>query len=556
MYNTTVILALEKDRVIVSFGYNSILVNIIKTVQGRRFNPLEKVWSVPISSLTELLNTLDRLYVPYEMDSDLRTLLGVPALRRVFYCLPTLGKPDYEFILPPFEHQISAINKLSSDLSTRTGFFYDTGTGKSLVVLVLFDLFLKRGALDKLIIVCPKPVKKQWFSKKGERGEINLHTPHLRVQEIKDKIDPEHDIFLLSYDSVGKHLGSLIKMCKTYRVMLVADECTRVKNRQAQRTKALMSLSKAATRFIPVTGTPMKNKPESMWTILYMIDPIATGSWSYFIDKYCIKEPRFNSIVGYRNLDQLAILVESLSIRKRLEDCVDLPPVVTENLEVEMVGHQKEMYKAMRDEFRILLSSKTQEAIYMESDCILAKMTRLRQISSHPALLIKRGEHPSKLKLLVELVEDIVEAGEKVIICTTFVETNNIICSLLDRYGAVPLHGRLSEGQVERNYRAFQSERETRIMVMHPKTGGYGFDMTVSNRIINYDYDFDFEAGFQSLRRTQRITQTKKCSIINLICSPIDKYCLEINNYKQELSDKVIDRRTMLDKSKLMELLG
>lgn len=168
-----------------------------------------------------------------------------------------------------------------------------------------------------------------------------------------------------------------------------------------------------------MTGTPVANKPEDLWTQYFFLDDgITLGrSFDAFRTRFCTTEG------GYTRVDELRKRLALLSLRREKEGTVQLPSKTVSRVSVALVGEQLRMYEEMRNSLALWIRDLSGTEILARADNILTRLVRLAQLASNPALIDSRyQETPAKFAALDELLPAYLQdASDKVIIWTSFV---------------------------------------------------------------------------------------------------------------------------------------
>jgi SWI/SNF-related matrix-associated actin-dependent regulator of chromatin subfamily A-like protein 1 len=268
---------------------------------------------------------------------------------------------------------------------------------------------------------------------------------------------------------------------------------------------------------------------------------------------------------GYTNLDDLRERMAAISLRRRKEGTVALPPKTTVRVPVTLAGRQLAMYQQMRDELAVWVKSLSGEEILAQGDNVLSRLIRLSQLASNPALLdAGYDEVPSKFITLDSLLSDaLAPEASKVIVWTSFVPN---IPQLLRRYehlSPVALYGEMDGASRHGSVRGFKQDPRVRMLVANPAAAREGLTLTEAQTAIYLDRTFNLVDYLQSQDRIHRISQTKPCEILLLVArDSIDEYvdfALEqkqrLAQYTQRDTAAVTDTDLNLEKPDLLRAL-
>jgi len=373
----------------------------------------------------------------------------------------------------------------------------EMGLGKTLqIISALSD---SGGVpLRPALIIAPGSLLENW------RREISKFAPHLKVlkhhgalrtgrpSELKD-----HDVVVTSYENAVRD-NSLFNMVLWKVVVL--DEAQFIRNPDAQRTKAVKRLQREAG--LAVTGTPVENRLLDLWSIVDFILPGHLGDAKAFELEYS------NDVDGASRLEPL---VSPLMLRRRVAEVAqDLPSRIDTPQVIEL------------DEGEIAAYDAERERIHAEygAAATLVALTSLRRFCAHPDLMNGNVATAdpisfSKFRRMDEIVEEIFARGEKVIIFTSFTAMADMIARhIKNHFGAFAgvIDGRLPIDDRQPLIDRFGSIEGGAALVLNPKAGGAGLNITAANHVIHYNPEWnpalEDQASARAHRRGQQLPVT------------------------------------------------
>lgn len=373
----------------------------------------------------------------------------------------------------------------------------EMGLGKTLqIISALSD---SGGTpLRPALILAPGSLLENW------RREISKFAPHLKVlkhhgalrtgrpSELKD-----YDVVVTSYDNAVRD-NSLLNMI-VWKV-IVLDEAQFIRNPDAQRTKAVKRLQREAG--LAVTGTPVENRLLDLWSIMDFVLPGHLGDVKAF-------ESGFSDDVD--GAAKLEPLVSPLMLRRRVAEVAkDLPARIDIPQVVEL------------DEGEIAAYDAERERIYAQygAAATLVALTSLRRFCAHPDLMNGSAATAdptsfSKFRRMEEIVEEIFFRGEKVIIFTSFTAMADMIAHhIKNRFGAFVgvIDGRLPIDDRQPLIDRFSAIHGGAVLVLNPKAGGAGLNITAANHVIHYNPEWnpalEDQASARAHRRGQQLPVT------------------------------------------------
>ena len=352
--------------------------------------------------------------------------------------------------------------------------------------------------------------------------------------------------------------------------MVVVDEASRVKERTSLRTKRILALFRGYSYRDIMTGSPVLNSPEDLWAPCHLLHPTALGpavgrNFHAFRARYAelklesiwVKSPRgpvqrsFKTVVGYRNLDELAERLKTFSVRLTSEEVLDLPPRRYEVRHVELSDEQRRAAHKLEQDLYMLLQGGAEVKITN----VLAQMAKLHQVVLGFIQDDTGGRHVLRSNRLTELRHVLDEVGGKVIIWASHHFSIELIKSFLEGiYGAgsvIDYYGLTAQEHRATHLERFRDDEKCRFMVANPEVGGIGLTLTHACTCVYWNNTFSLEDRLQSEARIWRISQEKPVLYVDLIAKgTIDEKILNA------LKDKVdISKSTLGDKQRLLDLI-
>ncbi|MFC5650726.1 SNF2 helicase associated domain-containing protein [Paenibacillus solisilvae] len=406
----------------------------------------------------------------------------------------------------------------------------DMGLGKTLqsiafLVSVLPEIREKR---QPGLIVCPASLVYNW------KNELQKFAPEIRAviadgtQEERSQIlqaSSKADVIITSYPLLRR---DIIQAAKQSFHTLILDEAQFFKNHNTQTAHAVKAIQ-AVYRFA-LTGTPVENKLEELWSIFDAVFP------ALFKDRKA-----FNDL----SRDIVAKRAKPFLLRRLKSEVLKELPEKIESLQAsELLPEQKKLYVAY-------LAKLQQEALKHLNDKdfqknrikILAGLTRLRQLCCHPSLFVEDYAGSSaKFEQLLEIIEECRSAGKRMLVFSQFTEMLGIIGRELG-YQGIPffyLDGSTpSRERVDRCSRFNEGERD--LFLISLKAGGTGLNLTGADTVILYDLWWNPAVEQQAADRAHRIGQNKVVQVIRLVTQgTVEDKMYELQQRKMNLIDEVI----------------
>jgi SNF2 family DNA or RNA helicase len=399
----------------------------------------------------------------------------------------------------------------------RAGLFDEQGLGKSKQLIDALVLEVAAGSLRGGLIICPNGLKSNWAQEVEKFCSLPYAVFGSGRSARRDAFQSLRAVFyIINYEAVAAELPSLKALLRFRPMALVLDESHRIKTPDAKTTRAVLALRTFAARRYILTGTPVANKPDDLWSQMYFLDD-GRSLGATFDD---FRRTYGSGAVGYQNIEQLRDKIASATLRRTKDKALDLPIKTYRRIFIDLTGRQLAMYEQMRQELQLWVRSLTGEQVLETADAILARLVRLAQLASNPRL-IDEGyiETPAKVLALDELLEQYLAPNktQKLIIWTSFVGNIHMLCERYEHWRPVEIHGDTTNAERDAAVLAFRKDPETRLLIANPAAAREGLTLTEANVAIYLDRTFNLVDYLQSQDRIHRISQIQPCEIVLLI---------------------------------------
>ena len=425
----------------------------------------------------------------------------------------------------------------------------DMGLGKTLQILTLLEDSIEHEEEKKRkasIVVAPSSLALNWES------EAKKFTPNMKVlvikgtaEERKNRIQniDKYDLIITSYDLLKRDIENYIDKNYTFRY-IIADEAQYLKNSNTQNAKTIKKM-KAETRYA-LTGTPIENSLAELWSIFDYIMPGYLFSYQKFKKNYETPIVKQNDETSMK---KLKMLIEPFIIRRtKKEVLTELPEKTVTVLDNEMKDEQKNIYLSYLFQAKKEVADQIEERGYEKSTMkILAALTRLRQICCHPSLFLENyNEGSSKLEQCIEIVEEGISAGHKILIFSSYTSMFKIIQKRLNELNIkyFLLTGSTKVDERIKLVEEFNKNEEIKVFLISLKAGGTGLNLTGADMVIHYDPWWNISTENQATDRAYRIGQKNNVQVYKLITkNSIEEKIYELQQKKSELIDNMLDTK-------------
>ena len=431
---------------------------------------------------------------------------------------------------PPLEHQKEAVQKLVENKKFILA--DDMGLGKTTSTIIAA---LESGS-KKVLIICPATLKINW-----KREIENYSDKTVYIAEGKN-FSTDADFVIINYDII-KNFHDTKKKGESQILdanfdLVVVDEAHYIKNATAQRTKLINDLVKKVDRLWLLTGTPMTSRPIDYFNLLSLIESPVAKNWMAYAIRYC-QGYQFNvggrkvwNVMGASNLEELRDRTSGLTLRRLKENVLDLPDKIITPVYLRL---KSKMYEEIMGEYYDWYDKNPEESKSLTVQ--FTKLTKIRQVIAD-----------EKISQTIELAENILEQGKKVIIFCNFTDSLNKICEHFGK-AAVKVDGSMSKPERQHSVDSFQESDKVKVFVGNIKAAGVGITLTAAEAVIMNDLSFLPSDHAQAEDRAYRYGQKNNV----LVYYPIFENTIEgiiydiLNNKKQVIATVMGDNQNTSD---------
>ena len=469
---------------------------------------------------------------------------------------------NYKFKTKPYTHQITALEK--SWNKEVFAYFMEMGTGKSKVLIDNIAMLYDKGKINGALIVAPKGVYQNWFN-----GELPTHLPdhidkkmvlwralinqkqQLQLNTLFESGEDLH-ILIMNVESLStkKGIDFAAKFIRTHSTLMAIDESTTIKNPDAKRTKAIVSLGLNAKYKRILTGSPVTKSPLDLYKQCEFLSPWLLDHSSYytFRTRYAVmRTANFGGrsvqlVVGYKNLGELSKKLEPFSYRCLKEDCLDLPEYTYTKRIIQLTPEQKKIYLTMKQIALAQLDGKL-----MTTATALVQLMRLHQITCGHFTADDGTIKEIKNERITALLEILEEVENKAVIWAHYrYDIASIIKAVESKFGKdsyVTYYGDTSSDDRQKAIEEIQNpDSKVRFIIGTPQTGGYGITLTGANTMIYYSNGYDLEKRIQSEARINRAGQTRKMTYIDIQCEDtVDEKIVKALVKKMNIANEIMN---------------
>ena len=572
--------------------YDPALIEYIKQVPGRRWNPESKVWSIPSDKLGWLVKSVSGTKYEAQIVIYSSERLNENAKLGAMSDIPDIDISKVPFYIKqgakPYPHQIDtlkyAIDRYNQ--GNHSGFILadEPGLGKTASAMNV-ALYGREhwGFKHCLIISCVNSAKYNWISDIADHTD-GKEIPYLigerlkknktirrntgnkeRVEDLVTRCkygirngDPLPYFLVVNIEAIRYRIGrtypfadQIIEWINRGDLnMIVLDEVHKNTSPSSLQGKQLSRIKQKIQKdimWLPMTGTPITNKPTDVYLPLKLINGHAYNNYYLWCQNYCVYGGfGDHEIVAYKNIEQLKSMLQGNMLRRLKVDVLkDLPPKLPFIEYVENTPYQEKLYAQVLNDVL-----KVQDEI-LGSMNPLTKLLRLRQVNGSPELIDENLSINSpdyitknaKLQKTLEIVKSVIARKEKVVIFSEWVQPLKTLYKYVSKLTKVCcVVGTMSVEDREKHKKVFMENPDYKVMLGTIGAMGTSHTLTSANNVIFYDEPYTPADKLQAEDRVHRIGASKSINIYTLITADtIDHRVHEILYTKSAMSDYIVD---------------
>jgi superfamily II DNA or RNA helicase len=392
----------------------------------------------------------------------------------------------------------------------------EMGLGKTLQAIALSLLKKEIFDFEKVLVITLASLKEQWkreierFS--DEKAIIIAGTP-LQRQALYTK---EESYFkITNYEAV---LRDVTVISRFKPDLIILDEAQRIKNFSTKTADAVKRIPR--NHALVLTGTPLENKLEDVYSIVQFLDPhLLSPLWRFAADHFMLSRHKRGKILGYRNLDRLNEQLKSLVIRRRKEEVLsDLPDEMVNNYYIDLHDKQLKIHNGYLQSLLPLINKKYLTP--MDLRRIQELLLRMRMVCNSTYLIDRKTHISPKLKELEGVVDElVVQSKRKMVIFSEWTTMTFLIARHLSDAGIpfVELSGKIPVKKRQALIDEFTHNPDCKVF-LSTDAGGTGLNLQAADCVVNFELPWNPAKLNQRIGRVNRIGQKSRCvNVVNLI---------------------------------------
>ncbi len=418
----------------------------------------------------------------------------------------------------------------------------EMGLGKTIQAIATAELLKKEMGISRTLIICPTSLKYQW------KAEIEKFTDStvlvLEGNPLKrEKIYNTYQSFylIMTYNIVRRDLDKLNALDAD---LVILDEAQRIKNWETKISKAVKKLT--MPNCIVLTGTPLENKLEELYSIVQFVDPYILSPLFGLLNRHQIKDPN-GKVTGYRELGVISKMLKPVMIRRIKKKVIKQMPTRQDKvLFVPMTKMQHKIHTEYQEQVAKLVNKWQRFGYLNEKDRqkLMICMNMMRMSCDSTYIIDLQTRHDTKVDEVMDILEEKLEdPREKVVIFSQWKRMTHLVELELEEKGIgfVHLNGSVPSKNRGQLLDAFRDDLDCRVF-LSTDAGGVGLNLQAASMVINLDIPWNPAVLEQRIARVYRLGQKNKVQVVNLVSiGTIEHKMLDVLAFKSGLAEGILD---------------
>lgn len=417
----------------------------------------------------------------------------------------------------------------------------DMGLGKTIQALASAEILKKEMNIGSVLIIGPTSLKSQWKTEiakfTGSEGLLVEGMPAVR-----EKLYQEETFYkIVSYQVFCNDIHLINN---TAPDLVILDEAQRIKN---FKTKVAQTVKKLNSRYAFVlTGTPLENKLEELYSIIQFVDPFRLGPLYRFLYDHQVRDEA-GKVTGYQGLNNLGKVLQDVMIRRKKSEVLSqLPERMDKILVVPMTMKQAEWHNEYQEAVARLVAKWRRFGFLSEQERqqLLINLNLMRMVCDSTYIIDQETRNDTKIEEVMNILDEVVlSSDEKVVIFSQWERMTRLVAQelRLRNIGFSYLHGGVPGHERGKLFETFSQDPMNRVF-LSTDAGGVGLNLQSASIVINLDIPWNPAVLEQRIGRVHRFGQKRKVSVINMVSeSTIEHRMLNVLKFKSGMAAGVLD---------------
>ena len=537
------------ESVILKFDYDQTLIEYIKKLPIRTYDPKERTWEIPVEQFPKFINFYKK---PIIFHINLRQ----PEKKEEIQ-IPE----DYVFKFKPYPHQLEGIQfGLNHDKFLLAD---QQGCGKTVQSASIACIRKKLYGYKHCLIICAVNGSKYNWKKECEQfteekahilGTRETKNGHKIIKSSQEKLEDIKNIDTLPYFIItnketlrNKEIIQELQKQSSKINMCIYDEIHLSKNHLSQQGKGLLKIDCESK--IALSGTPILNNPLDTYIVMKWLG-FENHSMTAYKQRYCTFGGYGGyEIVGFKNVEELKSRFNSIQLRRLKEECLNLPPKIHEIEYLDLTSKQRVLYNEVHNDIALNIDNKDL------SPNPLVRIIRLRQVTANAGILSDTIKDSVKYDRCEEIINDLSKEGRKCLIFSNWVDVIMPLYQRLQKYNPALIIGETKNRIEEEKYK-INNDPTCFCALGTIGAMGTSHTLTGADTVIFLDEPWNRGTKEQCEDRCHRIGTKSNINVITFICKDtIDERINEIVEEKGEWADCIVDGKPIRKSDEVLRFL-
>jgi superfamily II DNA or RNA helicase len=468
----------------------------------------------------EKLRAADETIVVYSdvldfIDRENELALGLEDERRYLAQLEK-GKNPLEGLLkvPLFPYQIRGA--LFAACRGRAVLADDMGLGKTIQAVAAAELLRRRRGIERVLVVAPASVKYQWKTEIEKVCDLSAQVVDGLMPHRKKLYSSPAFLNLTSYELVLKDIEEMHNLRPD---LIILDEAQRIRNWATATARTIKQLKSRYA--LVLTGTPLENKLEELFSVVEFVDGRRLGPAFRFLKEHRTEDEK-GKLLGYRGLEQIHRQLEPILLRRtRKEVLPELPERTDQIFRVRMTSEQAGPYWEQSDILARLMHKWQRQGWLSEVDLrrITCCIQNMRMLCNSTFLFDKETNFSPKLEEFREIIRELaLEEKRKVVVFSEYERMTYLASQVLTklRIGWVSLHGSVPGRKRGELMTRFREDADCKVF-LSTDAGGVGLNLQAASAVVNFEPPWNPARLEQRVGRVHRLGQTHPVQVVHLL---------------------------------------
>ncbi len=417
----------------------------------------------------------------------------------------------------------------------------EMGLGKTIQAIGTAQLFKKELGIASVLIVCPTTLKYQWKSEIEKFTNSSVCVIEGNTRQRQKQYETDSFYRIVSYNIVGVDNNAIKKLAPD---LCILDEAQRIKNWQTKTAREVKKIE--STYAIVLTGTPIENKLEELYSIVQFIDPFKLGPLYKFLEEHQIQDEN-GKVVGYKQLNSINTVLSDIVLRRtKKEVLAQLPTRSDKHLFVPLTKQQAEIHTDYADMVARLVNKWKRFGFLDEKDRqrLLLALNCMRMVSDSTYILDQKTRYDTKIAEVMSILDDVFTGSkEKVVVFSQWERMTRLVRIELEsrNIGYAYLHGGIPSQKRKPLLDDFHDNVDCRVF-LSTDAGCLVLNLQAASLALYPDIPWNPAVLEQRIGRIHRHGQKRAICVINLISrQSIEERMLDVLSFKSSLFKGVLD---------------